>query len=386
MVGTGRAAQLGVLVRDAGALEAAGRLDVLVFDKTGTLTAGQPVVEDLALVGDRAGDAHRSDDDGGVPADAPGATPSRGDATARLPAPRTSPALADALAAAVAVEAATGHPLAKALRGEAERRGVVAAEVERGSLSAAVGGVTGTLADGRRVVVGSRAFLEARDVDVSPAAEAGERFAKRGWTLAHVAIDGAVVLVLGIGDQIRPTSTRAVRILTQLGIRPVVSTGDHEASARAVATLAGIDEVHAGESAEGKAARVRDLRAGGHVVGMVGDGTNDAPALAAADAGFAVGSATDLARAAAPLVLVSGDLARATVAVELARATLRVIRQNLGLAFAYNVVAIPLAFTGSVTPPFAAAAMASSSLLVVTNALRLRTFRSRLDTAFGKES
>jgi Cu+-exporting ATPase len=353
-VATGRAAQLGVLVRDAGALEAAGKLDVLLLDKTGTLTTGRPVVEDLAWVG------AESDDDG-----------------ARV---------VDALRAAAAVESATGHPLGIAIRGELERRGLPPAEVERASLSAAVGGVAGRLVDGRSVEVGSAAFLEAHDIDCAPASAVADGYARRGWTLALVAVDGVVSLVLGIGDQIRPTSTRAVRILTQLGIRPVLSTGDHEAAAQAVATLVGIEEVHAGESAAGKAERIEALRREGHVVGMVGDGTNDAPALAAADAGFSVGTATDLAQAAAPLVLVSGDLARATVAVELARATLRIIRQNLFLAFAYNGVALPLAFLGRVSPPFAAAAMASSSLLVVANALRLRAFRSKLETQFGKES
>lgn len=356
-VATGRAAQLGVLVREAGALEAAGKLDVLLLDKTGTLTTGRPVVESMAWVGPSSGET--------------------GDEAARI---------GDALSAAAAAEAATGHPLAIAIRGELERRGLPTAAVDRASLSAAVGGVTGRLDDGREVVVGSAAFLAARGVDCEPAAARAHEFAKRGWTLALVSLDGVVSLVLGIGDQIRPTSTRAVRILTQLGIRPVLSTGDHEAAARAVGTLVGIEEIHAGESAASKAERIGALRAAGHVVGMVGDGTNDAPALAAADAGFAVGTATDLARAAAPLVLVSGDLARATIAVELARATMRIIRQNLFLAFAYNIVALPLAFLGQVTPPFAAAAMAGSSLLVVTNALRLRAFKSRLETQFGKES
>jgi Cu+-exporting ATPase len=353
-VATGRAAQLGILVRDAAALESAGKLDVLLLDKTGTLTAGRPVVEELVALPER---------------DAPD--------TARVE---------HALRAAAAVEAATGHPLAIAIRGELERRGLEPAEVDRASLEAAVGGVSGKLVDGTPVLVGSMRYLQSRGVDGSEAAEAGARLAARGWTVSFISLAGQVQLALGIGDQIRPTSSRAVRILSQLGIRPILSTGDHAAAAKAIATLAGVDEVHADETAEDKAERIRALQADGHVVGMVGDGTNDAPALAAADAGFAVGGATDLARAAAPLVLVHGDLARATVAVELARATMTVIRQNLGLAFAYNAVALPLAFMGQVTPPFAAAAMAASSLLVVSNALRLRRFRSRLETAFGLES
>jgi Cu+-exporting ATPase len=219
-VATGRAAQLGVLVRDAGALEAAGKLSVLLLDKTGTLTTGRPVVESLSLV-DGTSD---------------GLTPKL--------TKEAEATIAEVLSAAAAVEAATGHPLGIAIRGELERRGLLPAEVERGSLSAAVGGVAGRLADGRAVLVGSVAFLETRGVDCSPATTTIEAYAQRGWTLALVALDETLTLVLGIGDQIRPTSTRAVRILSQLGIRPVLSTGDHEAAARAVGTLAGISEIH----------------------------------------------------------------------------------------------------------------------------------------------
>lgn len=361
-VATGRAAQLGVLVRDAGALEALGRIDTLVLDKTGTLTTGTPVVEDMQLIDavdpGEQGESLATDD-------------SRIDF---------------ALAAASAIEAVSGHPLAKAVHVAQERRGTPLPEVDPVTLGAGRGGVKGSLMDGTRIVVGQPTWLVERGIDVSPAEDACGRFSKRGWTLALIAIAGKVVLVLGIADQVRPTSTRSVRVLRGLGIQPIMSTGDHSAAARAVSTLVGIREVHASESPEDKAARVTALKAAGQIVGMLGDGTNDAPALAAADAGMAVGGATEVARASAPIVLVRGDLARATVAIELARRCMTIIRQNLGLAFAYNILAIPLAFTGNVSPPFAAAAMSLSSLCVVTNALRLRSFRSKLDTSFGLES
>ncbi len=347
-VGTGRAAQLGILVRDAAALEAAAGLDVLVVDKTGTLTMGEPLVEGLQPLGDASPDG--------------------------------------ALAAAAAIEIASGHPLAAAVRTEVERRGLPLPAVDAAQLEAGGGGVGGILTDGTRVLVGSPDYLTQRGLDVSDARADVENFARRGWTVAVVALDGRPCLVLGVADRIRPSSSRAVRILGQLGVKVVMSTGDHEGAARAIAALAGIDEIHASETPEDKARRVRALQQGGATVGMVGDGTNDAPALAAADVGLAVGGATDLARSSASLVLVHGDLARCTVALELSRATLTIIRQNLFLAFAYNGVALPLAATGVVSPPFAAAAMALSSLLVVTNALRLRRFRSRLGTAFGLES
>ncbi len=356
-VGTGRAAALGVLVRDAAVFELAARLDVLVMDKTGTLTVGEPLVEGREVL---------------VPA---------GEDVA------TATALAErALAAAGAAETASGHPLAAAVRTECERRGLQLPALDLAGVEAGGGGVAARLADGGTVAVGSPAWLTGRGFDLTATVAAQRTFGARGWSLAVVVLDGQARLVLGIADRIRPTTTRAVRILEGMGVRPIMSTGDHAGAAATIAALAGITEVHAGESAGDKADRVRALSAAGSCVGMVGDGTNDAAALAAADVGIAVGGATDVARAAAPIVLVRGDLARCATALELSRATYRIIRQNLVLAFAYNIVALPLAATGVVHPPLAAAAMAASSLLVVGNALRLRRFRPRLEWAFGLES
>ena len=349
-VATGRAAQLGILVRDAAALEAAARLDVLLVDKTGTLTVGEPLVEaSVVLAGDEV-------------------------------------AGREALAAAAAVELASGHPLAGAIRQEVGRLGLTPPEIDAGTLSAGGGGVSGTLRDGRRVLVGSPAWIEQHGVDVAPARPHLGPLGQRGWTLAVVAVDGRARLLLALADRIRPTSSRAVRVLESLGVRPIMTTGDHPAAARAIAALAGIEEVHADETPALKAERVRALRASGHRVGMAGDGSNDAPALAAADVGIAVGGATEIARGSAPIVLVHGDLARCAETIELARATHAIIRQNLFLAFAYNLAALPLAALGRIDPPYAAAAMSASSLLVVLNALRLRRFRSRLETSFGLES
>ncbi len=379
-VATGRAAQLGILVRDAGALETAARVTVLLVDKTGTLTMGEPLVEGLGAPGadgvarEVARSAHHwsAAVGAGLPAAGAAAT---GAPDVRAP-----------LVAAAAVELASGHPLAAAIRAEVRRCGWELPTVDEATLQAGGGGVAGRLLDGTAVLVGSPDWTAARGVDVSGLRDLCADFARRGWTLAVVALDGRARLALGLADRIRPTSPRAVRVLRALGVRVAMTTGDHARAAEAIAALAGIDEVHAGETPPAKAERVRALRAAGEVVGMVGDGSNDAPALAAADVGFAVGGATELARGAAPLVLVRGDLARCTVAVELARASLRVMRQNLALACAYNAVALPLAALGRIDPPFAAAAMAASSLLVVLNALRLRGFRSRLETGFGLES
>jgi len=338
-------------------------------DKTGTLTVGEPLVEGFALLGAAARPAL-------------GAT--AGEALERDD-PRLHVAL-PALAAAAAVELASGHPLAGAIRAEVERRGLPLPAVDTSSLHAGGGGVSGVLGDGRRVVVGSPAYVAGEGVDAAGIDGAAEGFRRRGWTLAVLAVDGRAELLLGLADRIRPTSARAVRVLDKLGVRVEMTTGDHAAAAATIAALAGIDVLRSGQSPAQKAEHVRELQRQGRRVGMVGDGTNDAPAMAAADVGFAVGGATEIARHSAPIVLVRGDLARCAEAVELARASLNVIRQNLFLAFAYNVVALPAAAAGNVSPPFAAAAMAASSLLVVSNALRLRRFRSRLETDFGAES
>ncbi|MGQ0554300.1 MAG: heavy metal translocating P-type ATPase [Planctomycetota bacterium] len=387
-VATGRAAQLGILVRDASALEAAAGIDTLLLDKTGTLTVGEPLVEGLAAA-DASGRFHelpRSEHRWSLPTGhdlavrAERAQPSAAVSAELLAGAR------DALAAGAAVELASGHPLASAIRQELSRSQLQPPALQDGSLQAAAGGVSGRLADGTAVLIGSPAFLGSRGVDLAAAQAVVTAFAARGWSLALVALDGQARLVLGLADRIRPSSPRAVRVLHAMGLRTIMTTGDHPASAESIAALAGVSEVHADESPAGKTERVRALQAQGHRVGMVGDGSNDAAALAAADVGIAVGSATEIARGSAPIVLVHGDLARATTAIELSRATLRAIRQNLVLAFAYNLVALPAAALGHIHPPYAAAAMAVSSLLVVGNALRLRGFRPRMETGFGLES
>jgi len=360
---SGRAARLGILAREVAALRTAARADVLVTGKTGTLTLGEPLVEGLVPLGDGAPSRSLP---GGAPLEARAAR---------------------ALAAAAVLEVAGGHPLAAALTGEAGRRGLALPRLDAaGPREAAHGGLEGTLADGTSVAVGAPRQLTALGIDVAPHEAAVEPLRARGWTLAVVALDGEPALAIGIADRVRPTTTRAVRVLERLGVRPVVSTGDHEAAARAIGALAGIDEIHADASPARTAERVRALRREGHVVAVAGEGGRDAAALAAAEVGLAVGSSAELARDGAPLVLVDGDLARCTVALELARAARSIRRQGLALVLAHHAVALPAAATGLLGPTPAAAAMAAVSLAAVANALRLRRFRSRLETAFGEES
>jgi len=258
---------------------------------------------------------------------------------------------ADALRFAGAVEAASEHPVARAI--------AAAAVAELGPLPAVTDfgnrpgvGVTGTV-DGTRVEIGR---------------------AEAGGTV--VSWDGVERARLVVGDAVKPTSRAAIEDLRALGLTPVLLTGDGEEAARAVAAEVGIDQVLAGVLPDGKAAEVRRLQADGEVVAMVGDGVNDAPALAQADLGIAMGSGTDAAIEASDVTLVSGDLRAVADAIRLARRTLRTIRGNLFWAFAYNVAAIPLAMAGLLDPVVAAAAMAASSVFVVTNSLRLRRFRS----------
>jgi P-type Cu+ transporter len=334
MVGTGRGAQLGLLIRGPEVLESTRRVDTVVLDKTGTVTAGR-----MSLVGVTVAD--------GVGRD-------------------------DALRLAGALENASEHPIARAIAKAAGGESPLGAVEEFANLEGL--GAEGSV-DGRRVVVGRPALLAERGMTLSPELAAARAAAEGlGQTAVAAAWDGRASAIFVVADTVKPTSAEAVASLEELGLRPLLLTGDNETTARAVAAEVGVDEVIAEVLPGDKADVVRRLQADGHVVAVVGDGVNDAPALAQADLGLAIGTGTDVAIEASDLTLVSGDLRAAPRAIRLSRATLRTIKQNLGWAFGYNVAAIPLAAVGLLNPVIAAAAMALSSLSVVANALRLRRF------------
>jgi Cu+-exporting ATPase len=341
MVGTGRGAQLGVLIKGPEVLESTRRVDTVVLDKTGTVTTGEMTVHDVV----------------GVDTDADA------DAVLRY---------------AGAVEAGSEHPIARAVAEHARHRLGSLPPVE-GFASTAGLGVTGRV-DGADVRVGRRGFVEHAGIRVSELLATAARGAEeQGRTAVYVAVDGRAEGVVSVGDSPKPSSAGAVGELRALGLRPLLLTGDNAATARAVAAEVGIDEVLAEVLPEDKVAAVARLRAEGRVVAMVGDGVNDAAALASADLGIAMGSGTDVAIEASDLTLVRSDLTAAVDAIRLARAVLRTIKTNLFWAFVYNVAAIPLAAAGVLNPLVAGAAMAFSSVFVVTNSLRLRRFRPATD-------
>jgi P-type Cu+ transporter len=346
MVATGRAASFGALIKGGEALQRAGDVRTVVLDKTGTVTAGAPTVTDLIT--------------------APGA-PRDGEEMLRLVA---------------ALERASEHPLADAVVRHADGRGHRAASAE--SVIAVPGkGITGVV-EGRALLVGNRALLADWAIDPLPLMAEADRMAAEGKTTMFVAIDGALAGLFAVSDPIKPTSVAVIARLHAMGLEVLMLTGDQERTARAVATQAGIDRVVAGVLPEGKVAEVKRLQEGGTVVAMVGDGINDAPALAQADVGIAIGTGADVAVEAADITLMRGDLAGVADAIALSRRTMATMKQNLFWAFAYNVVGIPVAagvlypaFGMLLSPVLASAAMAFSSVSVVTNSLRLRTFRPR---------
>ncbi|HEX2626088.1 MAG TPA: heavy metal translocating P-type ATPase [Candidatus Limnocylindrales bacterium] len=344
MVGTGKGAEAGILFRDADALERLGKVREIVLDKTGTLTEGRPRVTDVL----------------------PAATWSHGP---------------DALIALVAAaERGSEHPLAEAIVREAlEARGLIVPGAQ--GFEATPGGGVATTVERRRLLVGRAGFLQAAGVGTGDLEERADELAARGRTPVFVAIDGAPAGVLGIADTLKPGSVEAVAALQARGLRVTMLTGDNPRTAAAIARSAGIANVVADVRPDGKAAAIKALQRDGRTVAMVGDGINDAPALAAADVGVAMGTGTDVAMEAAGVTLMSGDLRGLASAIGLSNATMRNIRQNLFWAFAYNVVLIPVAmgvlypFTGiTLDPILAAAAMALSSVTVVSNALRLRGY------------
>ncbi|MBY5554051.1 heavy metal translocating P-type ATPase (plasmid) [Rhizobium leguminosarum] len=339
MIATGRGAQEGVLIKDAEALERFSKVDTLIVDKTGTLTEGKPKLTDIVAFGDVE--------------------------EGRL------------LSLAASLERGSEHPLADAIVSGAEERGAPFVEVT--GFEAKTGkGVQG-LADGTTVALGNAAMLADLGIHPTALAEKAEALRGDGKTVMFVVFDGALAGLVAVADRIKPTTAAAIKALHDSGLKIIMATGDNERTARAVAKSLGIDEVRADVLPEGKKALIDELRAKGAIIAMAGDGVNDAPALAAADVGIAMGTGADVAMESAGITLVKGDLNGIVRARRLAEATMRNIRQNLGFAFGYNALGVPVAagmlypvFGLLLSPMIAAAAMSLSSVSVISNALRLR--------------
>ncbi len=339
MVGVGRGAQAGVLIRNAEALEHMEKVDTIIVDKTGTLTEGRPAV------------------------------------TAIVPAPGW--AKADVLRLAASVERASEHPLALAIVRAAEERDIALASVADFDSPTGKGALG--VVEGRRIPLGNAKFLAEQGVDVAPLAEQADRLRKDGATAIFMGVDGRVAAIFAIADPVKPSTPEALAALKAQGIRVVMLTGDNWTTAKAVARQLGIDEVEAEVLPDQKSEVVQRHKAAGEVVAMAGDGVNDAPALAAADVGIAMGTGTDVAMESAGVTLLKGDLTGIVRARRLSQAVMRNIRQNLFFAFIYNALGIPVAagvlypfFGILLSPIIAAAAMALSSVSVIANASRLR--------------
>jgi Cu+-exporting ATPase len=342
MVGTGRGAETGVLIRRGTALEMLAKIDTVVLDKTGTLTEGRPELREIRLV------AAGQDEDA-------------------------------VLALAAAAESRSEHPLGQALVNAAQARGLAPVAVTDFSARASHG-ITATFS-GKRVAIGAARHLAAEGIDTSGEEGIASGLAAQALTPVFLAVDGTLTAVFGIGDKLKPESRDVVQALHGMGLATAMLTGDTQATAAAVASEAGIERVVAGVLPDGKADEIKRLQAAGRKVAFVGDGINDAPALAQADAGIAIGTGTDIAIEAGDVVLMSGDMNGIVRAVRLARRTLRVIHGNFFWAYAYNVALIPLAagafyaaFGWLLNPMLAAAAMSVSSIFVVGNSLRLKSF------------
>jgi Cu+-exporting ATPase len=335
MVGTGRGATLGVLIKNAESLERAHKINTIVFDKTGTITSGTPSVTDIQ--------GFNGTDEQTV------------------------------LQLAASLEKKSEHPLSTAIVQEAQKRSLVLDETD--SFRSQTGfGVEATV-NGRKAAVGSEKMMRDSSIDISSASEAILRLSEQGKTPILVAADGKLVGIIAAADTLRPLSKETAAELKEMGFDLVLLTGDNSRTAHTIAAQAGIDKVFAEVLPQEKAAKIKELQSQGKIVAMVGDGMNDAPSLAQADVGIAVGTGTDIAMETADITLMKSDLRGVLRAIRLSRQTMRTIKQNLFWAFVYNSIGIPLAAMGLLNPMFAAGAMALSSVSVVTNSLRLRNVR-----------